>query len=176
MWFLVEGSSQFTLLFQDCLSYSGTCAEAIFHINFKMHAKLPQSCLTLCNPMDVAFQAPLSMGFSRQEYCCRMGYHALLQGITRPKDRTHSSYVSCISRWVLYQLSPAYFYEKKKLPGFLWLVLNLLISLRRIDIFTILSLPTHEHGISLHLIGWSLISFITNFSIQILYMFCKVNR
>ena len=27
-----------------------------------------QLCLTLCNPMDVAHQAPLSMGFSRQEY------------------------------------------------------------------------------------------------------------
>ena len=27
-----------------------------------------QSCLTLCNPMTVAHQAPLSMEFSRQEY------------------------------------------------------------------------------------------------------------
>ena len=27
-----------------------------------------QSCPTLCNPMDVSCQAPLSMGFSRQEY------------------------------------------------------------------------------------------------------------
>ena len=27
-----------------------------------------QSCLTLCNPMTVACQAPPSMGFSRQEY------------------------------------------------------------------------------------------------------------
>ena len=32
-------------------------------------AKSLQSNLTLCNPMDcVAYQAPLSMGFSRQEY------------------------------------------------------------------------------------------------------------
>ena len=31
--------------------------------------KLAQSCLTLCDPMDcIALQAPLSMGFSRQEY------------------------------------------------------------------------------------------------------------
>ena len=29
----------------------------------------PQSCLTLFDPMDLACQAPLSMGFSRQEYC-----------------------------------------------------------------------------------------------------------
>ena len=27
-----------------------------------------QSCLTLCNPLAVALQAPLSMGFPRQEY------------------------------------------------------------------------------------------------------------
>ena len=31
-----------------------------------MHAKLLQSCPTLCDPMNC--QAPLSMGFSRQEY------------------------------------------------------------------------------------------------------------
>ena len=33
-----------------------------------MRAQSLQPCLTLCNPMDVAHQAPLSMGFSRQEY------------------------------------------------------------------------------------------------------------
>ena len=27
-----------------------------------------QACPTLCDPMDVAHQAPLSMGFPRQEY------------------------------------------------------------------------------------------------------------
>ena len=29
---------------------------------------VPQSCLTLCDTMDYSHQAPLSMGFSRQEY------------------------------------------------------------------------------------------------------------
>ena len=33
-----------------------------------MHARSLQSCLTLCDPMDCSGQAPLSMGFSRQEY------------------------------------------------------------------------------------------------------------
>ena len=33
-----------------------------------MHAKSLQSCLTLCDPMDSSPQAPLSMGFSRQEH------------------------------------------------------------------------------------------------------------
>ena len=41
-------------------------------------AKLLHSCPTLCNPIDyIAYQAPLSMGFSRLEN----GYHVLLQGI-----------------------------------------------------------------------------------------------
>ena len=33
-----------------------------------MHAKLLQSCPTLCVPMDCSRQIPLSVGFSRQEY------------------------------------------------------------------------------------------------------------
>ena len=32
---------------------------------------ITQSCPTLCDPMDIALQAPLSMGFSRQEYWSR---------------------------------------------------------------------------------------------------------
>ena len=36
--------------------------------NVHVYAKLLQSCLTLCDPMDVAHQAPLSMEFSREEY------------------------------------------------------------------------------------------------------------
>ena len=32
-------------------------------------SEVTQSCLTLCDPMDyIAYQAPPSMGFSRQEY------------------------------------------------------------------------------------------------------------
>ena len=34
-----------------------------------------QLCLTLCDPMDcVAHQAPLSMGFSRQDYWSRLPF------------------------------------------------------------------------------------------------------
>ena len=32
------------------------------------HARSFQSCPTLCDPMDCSPPAPLSMGFSRQEY------------------------------------------------------------------------------------------------------------
>ena len=33
-----------------------------------MCAKSPQLCPTICDPVDLARQAPLSMGFSRQDY------------------------------------------------------------------------------------------------------------
>ena len=31
-------------------------------------SEVTQSCPTLCNPVDYSYQAPPSMGFSRQEY------------------------------------------------------------------------------------------------------------
>ena len=36
--------------------------------NESMNAESFQWCLTLCDPMDCSRQAPLSMGFSRQEH------------------------------------------------------------------------------------------------------------
>ena len=33
-----------------------------------------QSCPTLCNPLDCTHQAPLSMGFSRQQYWSRLPF------------------------------------------------------------------------------------------------------
>ena len=35
------------------------------------------SCVRLCDPMDIAQQAPLSMGFSRQEYCSGLPFPSL---------------------------------------------------------------------------------------------------
>ena len=40
-----------------------------------MRAGSLQSCPTLCDPMDLARQAPLSMGFSRQEYWSGLPCH-----------------------------------------------------------------------------------------------------
>ena len=53
-----------------------------------------QSYPNLCDPMDGSPQAPLSMGFSRQQYW--MGCHALLQGIFLAKGGTH---ISCLLHW-----------------------------------------------------------------------------
>ena len=41
----------------------------IYNINtYTATAKSLQLCLTLCDPMDSSHQAPLSLGFSRQEH------------------------------------------------------------------------------------------------------------
>ena len=54
--------------------YSGFCWLYLFYTC----ALVAQSFMTLCDPMDRTRQAPLSMGFSRQE---SWSGHALLQGI-----------------------------------------------------------------------------------------------
>ena len=66
-----------------------------------VRAKSLQSCPTLCDPMDCTHKAPLSLGFSRQDYW---------RGLPRPppresflpKDWTLISYVFYIGRRVLY--------------------------------------------------------------------------
>ena len=46
------------------------CACVCVCVCVRARAKLPQLCLTLCDPMDIiTHQTPLSMGFSQQEYC-----------------------------------------------------------------------------------------------------------
>ena len=48
------------------------CLHIYTHTHVRVHSQSLQSCLTLCNPMDCSYQAPLSMGFSRQEYWSEM--------------------------------------------------------------------------------------------------------
>ena len=40
-------------------------------------SEVTQSCPTLCNPWTVAYKAPLSMGFSRQQYRSGLPYPSL---------------------------------------------------------------------------------------------------
>ena len=66
-----------------------------------MCAKSLQLCPILCNPMDtVPLQAPLSMGFSRQEYWS--GLHALLQGIFLTQGL--NSCLLCLLHWQAHSL------------------------------------------------------------------------
>ena len=57
-----------------------------------------QSCPTLCDPVDCSPPAPLSMGFSKQEYWSGLPFPPPGD----PPNRTHVSYISCIGRQVLY--------------------------------------------------------------------------
>jgi len=61
-----------------------------------MHAKLLQLCLTLQPLWTVAHQAPLSMGFSRQEYCSGLPCHP--PGDLPDPGIEPMSHVSCIGR------------------------------------------------------------------------------
>ena len=51
-------------LIHSCISLS----EFKTTYNICVHAKLLQSCPTLCDPWTIAHQVPLSMGFPGQEY------------------------------------------------------------------------------------------------------------
>ena len=81
--------SDLTIIYQDDLKSLNGC----------FCAKLLQLCLTLCDPMDC--QAPLSMGFSRQEHwsglLCPPPGHLLNLGI---KSRSYISIL--IGRQILY--------------------------------------------------------------------------
>ena len=57
-------------------------------LSYSSHVQL------FATPWTIALQAPLSMGFSRQQYW--MGCHALLQGIFLAKGGTH---ISCLLHW-----------------------------------------------------------------------------
>ena len=59
-----------------------------------------KSCLTLVTPWTVAHQAPLSMGFSRQEYWS--GLPSPPPGDLPDPGIKPESHVSCIGRQVLY--------------------------------------------------------------------------
>ena len=54
-------------------------------------------------PWTVAYQAPLSMGFSRQEYWSGLPCPPPEES-SQPSNRSQVSYVSCIGRQVLYHL------------------------------------------------------------------------
>ena len=65
-----------------------------------VHAKSLQSCLNLCDSMDCSpLQAPLSIGFSRQEYWSGLPFPSPGES-SQPRDQTHISYIICIGRWV----------------------------------------------------------------------------
>ena len=55
-----------------------------------------QSCSDSCDPCTVAHQAPLSVGFFRQDYWSGLPFPSF-RGSSRPRDRTCISCVSCLA-------------------------------------------------------------------------------
>ena len=64
-------------------------------------AKSLQSCLTVCQPIDCS---PPNSSLHRILQARILEWVAMLssRGSSRPRERTHVSYVSCIGRRVLY--------------------------------------------------------------------------
>ena len=87
-----------------------------------MSAQLLQLCLTLCSPWTVTHQAPLSMGFSRQEYWSGLLCHSS-RGCPQPRAQTC---VSCIASklFIAESLWKSFLQHNKK--SISSLVLNLL--------------------------------------------------
>ena len=61
-------------------------------------SSVAQSCPTLCNPMDCSMPGSSVHGIfqARKLEWVAMPFS---KGSSRPRDRTHVSYVSCIGRW-----------------------------------------------------------------------------
>ena len=64
-------------------------------------------------PWSVALQAPLFLGFPRQEYWSGLPFFSS-RGSSQPSDQTLISCISCIGRWILLPLhhlgSPCIYY------------------------------------------------------------------
>ena len=70
-----------------------------------MHAKLLQSCLTLCDPMDYSQSGSSVHGFSRQEYWSRLPCHPPGDLPDPGMEPMSLMFLSCIGRQVLYHQS-----------------------------------------------------------------------
>ena len=88
-----------------CICWGSVCSLLSIHVQYRkcIYAKSLHSCMTLCDPMDCS-----SLGSSA---------HGVLQarilewvampsssGSSRPRVRTHVSFISCIGRRTLYHL------------------------------------------------------------------------
>ena len=87
--------------------YRGNWGSKITRYLLNVLAKLLQLCPTLCDPMNYSpgcssVQAPLSMGFLRQEYWSALPF-SFSRGSSQPQNRTRISCISCISRQIFFE-------------------------------------------------------------------------
>ena len=66
-----------------------------------LYAKSLQSCLTLCDPMDVSPPGSSVHGILQTRILEQVAI-SYSRGSSQPRDRTCSTFVSCIGRQVLY--------------------------------------------------------------------------
>ena len=66
-----------------------------------LHAKLLQSCLSLCDPMDHSPPGSSVHGILQARTLEWVAISSS-RGSSQPRFQTHVSYVSCIGRWILY--------------------------------------------------------------------------
>ena len=66
-----------------------------------LHAESLQSCPTLCDPMDCSSPGSSVYGIL-QTWILEWVAMPFSRGSSLPRDLTHISSVSCISRWILY--------------------------------------------------------------------------
>ena len=62
-----------------------------------MHAKSFQSFLTICDPMTLAHQAPLSMGFSRKEYWSELPFPFPYLVLVQKAESDFSQILFCLT-------------------------------------------------------------------------------
>jgi len=94
-------------------SFNSTLSLSIWVLFEKLASGLSQhlahECVCSCSlvshslwpPWTLAYQAPLSMGFSRKEYWSGLPFRPL-GDLPDPRIKTHASCVSCIRRLILY--------------------------------------------------------------------------
>ena len=89
---------------QSCISFWCTAKWLRYNHIYLIIYLCVLSCFSraqlFSTPWTVTLQAPLSMGFSRQEYWS--GLPCPPWGSSWPRDRTHISYISCVDRRILY--------------------------------------------------------------------------
>ena len=89
----VPGILQARILEWAAISFSSAC----------VLAKSPQSCLTLCDPMDSSPQAPLSTGFFRQEYWSGLPFPSPTLGLTSSRKPSVGDFMYIMSLGLKYQ-------------------------------------------------------------------------
>ena len=74
--------------------------EVIITKSFHVCAKSPQTCPTLCDPMDYSLPGSSVQGILQARILDWVAISSY-RGSSQPRDQTHISYVSCIGRRVL---------------------------------------------------------------------------